>query len=174
MATTIPAGWGHGAREGVVVEFQLADGSVWVGNFEPGLGGVDDVRAHPSGSQVLVTAGGQLYSVNPTTREVVRLAPGVFGVWELSSPHRVLFNNQDLEFVCVGRSGVAWATSRISWDGFRDLRLDDETLWGEAWSPIEDRWLPFRVNLADGVTVGGSYSGPETTPPHDNLDDAPA
>ena len=169
MAKTIPAGWGHGAREGVVVEFQLADGSVWVGNFEPGSAGVDDVRANPFGSQVLLTASGQLYSVNPTTQEAVRLAPGVFGVWELSSPHRVLFNNQDLAFVCVGRDGVAWATSRISWDGFRNLRLSDETLQGEAWS-FEDRWLPFRVNLADGVTVGGSYSGPEMTFTYDDFD----
>ena len=38
MAKTIPAGWGHGAREGVVVEFQLTEGSVWVWNFPGELG----------------------------------------------------------------------------------------------------------------------------------------
>jgi hypothetical protein len=160
MAKTIPADWGHGAREGVVVEFQRADGSVWVGNFEPGPGGIDDVRTHPNGSDVLVTASGQLWSVNPTTQEAVRLAPAVFGVWDLSAPHRLLFNNQDLAFVCVGRDGVAWSTPRISWDGFRSLRFNADALEGEAWSPIDDRWLPFRVNLADGAVVGGSYSGP--------------
>ena len=56
MATTIPTGWGHGAHEGMVVEFERADGTVWVGNFEPGLGGADDVLTHPNGSDVLVVA----------------------------------------------------------------------------------------------------------------------
>ena len=108
--------------------FERPDGTSWVGNFEPGIGGIDDVRAHPGGSQVLVTARGQLYSVNPTTQEAVRLAPAVFGAWELAGPHRVLFNNQDLEFVCVGRAGVEGATPRISWDGFRRLVLYDDAI----------------------------------------------
>jgi hypothetical protein len=173
MAKTIPSGWGHGAREGVVVAFERPDGTGWVGNFEPGLGGIDDVRAHPDGSQVLVTAKGRLYRVNPTTQEAVRLAPAVFGAWELPAPHRVLFNNQDLDFVCVGRDGVAWATPRISWDGFRHLVLDHDAIEGEAWSPVEDRWLPFRVSLADGTVVGGSYSGPDMTINHDDFEKGP-
>jgi len=156
-AIPIPPGWGHGAREGMVVEFGPIDGSTWVGNFEPGIGGVDEVLAHPNGSEVMVAASGQLWRVNPTTQDAVRVAPAVFGMWTLSDPARVLINNQDLEFLCLGRDGLMWATSRISWDGFRNLRLDAEHIHGEAWSPVDDRWLPFRVNLANGGVVGGSY-----------------
>jgi hypothetical protein len=163
MAKTIPPGWGHGAREGLVVEFRPINRSVWVGNFEPGLGGIDDVLAHPNGSDVLVAARGQLWRVNPRTQEAARLAPAVFGMWALSDPRRLLINNQDLEFLCIGRDDLIWATSRISWGGFRNLRLDAATLDGEAWSPDGARWLPFRVNLADGTVVGGSYTGPAMT-----------
>ena len=165
MARTIPPGWGHGVREGVVVEFRPADGSAWVGNFEPGLGGMDDVLSHPNGSDVLVAASGQLWRVNSTRQEAVRLAPAVFGMWKLTDPPRVLVNNQDLEFLCIGRDGLMWATARISWDGFRNLRLDAVTLEGEAWSPHRERWLPFSVNLADGTVVGGSYTGPHDLRP---------
>ena len=158
LARTIPPGWGHGAREGLVVEFQRPDGSLWIGNFEPGLGGLDAVLTHPNGSDVLVAAEGQLWHVDAMTQEVVRLAPAVFATWELSDPPRRLFNNQDIEFLCVGREGVIWRTRRISWDGFRHVRLNDEVLEGEAWSPSDDRWLPFRVALADGRVAGGSVA----------------
>jgi hypothetical protein len=162
-AKTIPHEWGHGAREGLVVEFRRLDGSVWVGNFEPGLGGIDDVVADPNDTDVLVVAGGQLYRVSPDTQDAVRLAPAVFDLWQLRDPPRLLFNNQGLAFLCIGRDGLVWKTRRISWDGFRNLRFDCGRLEGEAWSPVEDRWLPFRVYLADGAVVGGSYAGPEMT-----------
>ena len=173
MAMTIPSGWGHGAREGLVVEFRLADGSAWVGNFEPGIGGIDDVVAHPNGTDVLVIASGQVWWVNPITRGAVRGAPWVNGLWTLAYPYRLLFNNQDLEFLCLDATGVAWATKRISWDGFRHLRLDDEVLEGEAWSP-PDHWSPFRVNLGDGTVVGGSYTGPDMRITHDDWELGPA
>jgi hypothetical protein len=98
----------------------------------------------------------------------------VFGVWVLSNPLRLLFNNQDLGFLCVGRDGLLWATQRISWDGFRNIRLGHEIVEGEAWSPLDDRWSPFRVNLADGSVVGGSYTGPEMTLDHEDFKQGPA
>ena len=55
-----------------------------------------------------------------------------------------------------------WHTPRISWDGFQNVRLEAEQLAGEAWSPVEDRWLPFSVDLETGRIDGGSYNGPET------------
>lgn len=154
---TIPPGWGHGFQEGVVVEFQKADGSTWLANFETGPNLVDDVVAHPNTRDVLVAAGGLLWSVNPTTEEATQLPSPVLGIWKLSDPPRLLFNQQDLGFFCVGADGVAWTTPRISWDGFRNLRLSDAAMEGEAWSAIDNRWESFRVNLIDGTLVGGAY-----------------
>lgn len=173
-ATTVPPGWGHGAREGAVVEFRGSDGSVWVGNFEPGFTGLDDVVAHPNGVDVLVVAGGRLFQVKPDSHDTVCVASAVTEMWPLADPPRLLFNNQGLAFFCIGWNGLVWATPRISWDGFRNLRLDGEVLEGEAWSPDGDRWSPFSVSVADGAVVGGTYSGPDMQFHYDQLERGPA
>lgn len=158
----------------MVVQFEPPDGPGWIGNFAPGVAGADDVLAHPNGTDVVVISTGQMWQVNPNTRDAVCLAAAVFGAWGLSDPPRLLINNQDLEFLCIGEVGLIWATHRISWDGFRRIRLGRETLEGEAWSPIDEQWLPFRVNLADGSVIGGSYNGPEMTFDHEGLKGGPA
>jgi len=163
MALTFPANWGQGAREGLVVEFQRSNESVWVGNFAPGLGGIDEVLAHPNGADVLVVSSGDLWRVNPRTQDAIWLASAVFGSWVISGPPRLVFSDQDVAFLCVGAEALLWATPRISWDGFRGIQVDHEVLRGEAWSPVDDNWSFFRVKLADGSVVGGSYTGPEMT-----------
>jgi hypothetical protein len=40
-------------------------------------------------------------------------------------------------------------------DGFRRLRLEGEHLTGEAWSPIEDGWVPFTLDVRTGRAEGG-------------------
>jgi hypothetical protein len=157
-AIAFPSEWGSRGHEGLVVEFVDTAGGAWVGNFCPGFGGIDDVRAHPNERDVLVISHGALWSVNPETRKADKIAPAVFGVWQLSDPERLVFNNQGLAFVCIGRTGVVWQTRRISWDGFDKLRFEADRLIGRAWSPIGDRWLPFSVDLKTGLVEGGSYS----------------
>lgn len=159
-AIGFPPEWGSLGREGLVVEFVPANGSVWVGNFRPGLGGIDAVRSHPNGREVLIMSSGALWSVDPETRTVEEMASAILGVWTVGSED-LLLNDQDLAFIRLGRVGVVWHTRRISWDGFDNLQLEEEKVIGEAWSPIEDRWLPFSVNLDTGIVDGGSYNGPE-------------
>jgi hypothetical protein len=43
----------------------------------------------------------------------------------------------------------------------RDLRIENDKILGQAWSPLDDREYPFAVNLATGSVEGGSYNGPE-------------
>ncbi len=58
------------------------------------------------------------------------------------------------------KSGMKWRSRRISWDGMQDLRIENETVLGLAWSPIDDRHHPFSVDLRTGAVDGGSYDGP--------------
>jgi hypothetical protein len=39
----------------------------------------------------------------------------------------------------------------------KDLEVRDEQLIGEAWSPLDDRWHDFKLDLNDGSAEGGSY-----------------
>jgi hypothetical protein len=52
---------------GTVVEFNSEEG-VWVGNFQPGLGGLQFAGLHPNGLDVVVIAAGDLWIVNPRKR----------------------------------------------------------------------------------------------------------
>lgn len=118
-------------REGLVVEFDRADGSTWIANFDDHGWGLDQVLVHPNGHDVLVLAGGSVWCVDPTTERTTKLAPFVVEMWKLENPPRVLFNNQGLWFMCVAPGGVAWTTRRISWDGFQHIRLTDTAPgWG--------------------------------------------
>ena len=160
-ATTVPTQWGAGAREGLVVEFAAGDADAWVGNFEPGPGGVDDVLSHPNGRDVLVISKGSLWIVNPESRTADEVASAVFDVWPVTNPDGYLLNNRGLGFLRLAADGVIWKSRRISWDGFSDLRLEGERLTGKAWSPVEGTWLPFELDVRSGSVEGGSYTGPE-------------
>jgi hypothetical protein len=158
-AIPFPSEWGRSGHEGLVMEFATDDGNKWVGNFGPGLGGIDDVRVHPNERDVLVTSTGALWQVSPESRMAEEIAPAVFGVWQVADG--LVHNHQDIAFTCLGKAGVLWHTRRISWDGFDKLRFEGERLTGQAWSPIEDGWLPFSVDLRTGAVDGGSCTGPE-------------
>jgi hypothetical protein len=160
-AIGFPPQWGTLGREGLVVEFTAEGGKSWVGNFRPGLGGLDDVRLHPNEHDFLVTSSGALWQVNPQAVSAEEIAAAVTDEWQLDESVDLLFNDQGVAFLRLGPSGVVWHTLRISWDGFREIRFESEALIGEAWSPIEDDWLPFTVDLKTGQVDGGSYSGPE-------------
>lgn len=158
-AVAFPDTWGRVAREGLVVEFVAADGAVWVGNFRPGLGGLDDVRQHPNGRDVLVISSDDVWTVDPTTREGVEIAGAADALWPISNPSGIVLSLQGLAFLRLDASGVLWRTRRISWDGFSQIELTDNRLMGVAWSPLDERWVPFSVNLATGRVQGGSYVG---------------
>ena len=109
----------------------------------------------------MVAAAGALWYVSPESRLAAEIAPAILDIWEIVESGDLLFNDQGLTFARLGRLGVIWHTERISWDGFQKVRLESDHLLGEAWSPHEERWYPFRVDLAKGQVDGGSYNGPE-------------
>jgi hypothetical protein len=152
---------GQGAhREGFVVRFTAPDGGSWVGNFQRGLSGFDDVRAHPNGRDVLVIAGGQGYIVDPVDRsQRAYFGAQIDTALRRDDPPMVIFGN-GLWFEAFDALGLRWRSSRISWDGMREAALHENQITGEAWSPLEDRWLPFTLDADTGTFVGGSYCGP--------------
>ncbi len=148
-------------REGYVVRFHPDASASWVGNFQPGVSSFEDVLPHPNGREFVVIAGGQGYVVDPNDRAKREY----FGVQieialEVPELSGVLFGN-GLWFEFLGPVGLQWRSRRISWDGMRAVRREGLRLFGEAWSPIEDCWLPFELDLCSGEFTGGSYNGPD-------------
>ncbi|QKK09389.1 MAG: hypothetical protein HND58_15305 [Planctomycetota bacterium] len=52
---------------------------------------------------------------------------------------------------------VSWRSSRISWDGFDDLRVDGHVLTGRAWDAPTDTFIPFEADLATRSIRGGPH-----------------
>ena len=157
LPTAFPPEWGHVGREGTVVEFNTEAGR-WVGNFQPGLGGLQFAGSHTNMLDVVVIAGGDMWIVNPGERTAVRMLPFFEAILEVHDPEGWVFSWGGLALARLGPKGLMWHTRRLSWDGFDQLRIVPGELSGLAWSPIDDKWYPFRVDLDTGVSTGGSYS----------------
>jgi hypothetical protein len=125
-------------REGLVVRFEPETGSPWVGNF--------------------VIAGGQGYIVHPENRQSTHLFGGaVMQTYRVVQPDLLVVGHQGIAFEAIGREGRVWHTPRLSWDGFRTVRIENGRIMGEAWNPIGGLWHEFEVDVATGRSSGGSY-----------------
>jgi hypothetical protein len=157
LAQPIPLQWGRRGSEGVVVEFTARDGERWVGNFQPGMGTLDDVLLHPDGRRVLIVAHGDLWAVDADSRTAELVLHDAFDVWRVEQPPGYIANWCGLAFVRIAAEGLRWQTRRLSWDGFREVVVGEVTLTGSAYTPIERRWEPFAVELSTGASRGGSF-----------------
>ena len=154
MAVPFPSAWV--GREGKVVEFHTAAGS-WVGNFRPGLGGIDAAHACPDGRHVLVVAAGDAWMVDAERQQANVILPAVDASMEVPGSSDLILSRQGLALVRLEGSRVIWHSRRISWDGFDDLRIEGARIVGQAFDPMKEAWVPFAVDLRTGASEGGSY-----------------
>jgi hypothetical protein len=144
-------------REGYVVRFFDSRGGDWVGNFQPGLGGINAVVEHPDGHRAIVISSGQGYIVDPDDRARREYLGGQVEVSIRVPDFGVILGN-GLWFEAVGVGGTLWASERISWDGMQGLTVEGRLLTGESWDPLTDSWVPFELDLATGKSRGGSFA----------------
>jgi hypothetical protein len=143
----------------LVVEFETETES-WVGNFEPGLHGIDLVSPHPNGQDVVVVASGDLWVVKPGGRTAhLCPPPAITAALDVYDPDGWVFSRQGLALARFGPEGLIWHTRRLSWDGFDQLEVADERVTGFAW--CLDAWLPFHVELSSGRSEGGCFINEE-------------
>jgi hypothetical protein len=145
-------------REGLVVRFNPASAGPWVGNFQRGATRYDSVLAHPDGRQVVIVAGGQGYVIDPETRsEMPCLMPPMINLAISMPEFNQIVLGTDLEFGVIRADGTGWKSARLSWDGITNVAISATTLTGEAYSPLDDAWHPFTLDLLTGESLGGSY-----------------
>ena len=173
-AVPCPLEWGQLGREGTVVSFCTRDGSTWIGNFRGGLGTETAVIRHPDGKRVLVIANGAMYEVDPEHPQPINeSACCVTGIWPVPSMKAILLARNHISLVLWTAHGRGWDTGRLSWDGFRNVRVDGERVEGEAWSAPDNSWPPFHVDLKTGEFWGGAVKLPDYGKPLNRLGSPP-
>lgn len=107
IAKAFPSEWGARGAEGVVVRFKSGEAD-WVGNFAPGFAGVTFAVLHPNGSDALVAAEGDLWSVNASLQSASRIFSAVVDALEVPGPRGWIFNMQGLALARSCRARFAY------------------------------------------------------------------
>jgi len=160
-AIPIPPDWGRLGREGTVVRFSGADGG-WIGNFQRGFMVATFALPHPDGFHVIVVSRGALWIVDPVARSAEELNSAIEEAWPVREPDGYVFSRQGIAFLRIGARGVLWHTRRISWDGFESVQIEAGGITGNAWDAVNNRWTPFKVDLATGAADGGGHAPTDT------------
>ena len=145
--------------EGYVVRFYKKDGTDWVANFVPGWSKTRGIF-ELTGSNLLILADGTCYVMDPeNTAPISVFGVGFSAVFELPDGRFVLQDQVNL--TVVEKDGSYRNSERISWDGFKDIKVEGTLIKGLCWTPIDktnDEWLPFTYDVATGVLTNGAFS----------------
>jgi hypothetical protein len=144
--------------EGFVVKFYADKMDSWIGNFQPGICAFNGAFLHPNRHDVLIVSGGQGYVIDPEARRLLRTIGGAIeAVYESETLRLLVLDQQGLAFQALGPADQVWHTRRLSWDGFRNVRIHESWIEGEGWDVVDERWTTFRVDLFTGRSSGGAY-----------------
>ena len=147
------------SSEGFVVRFFKDDGTDWVGNFKEGWTKLNKVFDFPEKKRIIVFAGGLGYIIDPNTEKPI----GNFGI-TISD----VFQSKNGSLICVDGIGVKildnangeiWESERVSWDGFKDLKFEDDIISGLTFDPTNSKkeWCEFSLNILTKEIKGGSF-----------------
>jgi len=157
MAVSFTENGAREHREGLVVRFYPDQSDPWIGNFLGGTAECTVVLDHPNGCDVLIVAKGDACIIDPEHRSVRdRIAGDVTAVIPLPLLTSVVFQGVT-DFTAIRADNSGWRSSRISWDGFRNIEVCKTESLGEAYTPIGDGWVPFCLNVLTGHCTDGIY-----------------
>jgi hypothetical protein len=144
-------------REGLVVRFYPKNSEPWVGNFLGGMTTCSVVLAHPNGTDIIVVVQGEVHIVDPDQRVLRRtFSRGIEEVIPILALNTIVFRSI-IDFESIAADNTGWRSARISWDGFRNINVSGTELWGEAYTPVQDAWVPFRLDLITGHCPNGIF-----------------
>lgn len=110
---------------------------------------------HPNSTDVIVVARGDACIVDPENRAVRdHIAGDVEQVIRAPSLELVVFRGMT-DFKAIKADNSGWRSPRISWDGLRNIKLRGSELFGEAYTPVQDAWVPFKLDILTGQCSDG-------------------
>ena len=111
----------------------------------------------PNPQQMCAIAGGYAYVIETNRPEQWMQIPyrPVTSVHAVGEQGLLLFASFHTLWA-LGAAGLAWETSRLSWEGVRVTAIDGRLLHGFGWDMATDAEVPFTVDLATGNHTGGA------------------
>ena len=144
--------------DGFVVRFFKTDGTDWVANFKPGWTDCSTVKHFTKTDRIIVIANGLGYIMNPNeTKPIQTFGISINTAIELKNGNLLI--SDDIGIEILNDTGIEWKSPRISWDGIKDLKINEEILTGISYDPMNDldEWSKFKVNLDTKEIEGGSF-----------------
>lgn len=146
------------SSEGFVVRFIRSDNTDWVANFKPGWTHCNAIFDFPGSENVIVVAGGQCYVMNPDFEKPLEVfAVTIDNAIQIDDSRIILTDGLHVRLIESG--GNLWCSPRISFDGIKDLKLNDKFLTGLAYNPMHNQhdWMPFTFDIQTRRLIKGSY-----------------
>ncbi|QHN04255.1 hypothetical protein FTO74_13460 [Granulicella sp. WH15] len=114
--------------------------------------------ACPNPGQLCAVAGGYAYLADTTAPSACTLLPlkPVTAVHPLPSHNLLLFMGFH-QLLAWGADGMAWQSSRLSWEGITLSHIEGDQLHGFGWNMLTDKEVPFTLDLRTGTHTGGGY-----------------
>ncbi|QHS61111.1 glycosyltransferase family protein [Chitinophaga agri] len=144
---------------GFPVQFFIADGTDWVGNFAPGDTNFDGVYSFRQSENILVIAGGSGYVIHPDSKTAVAsCGSDIENLFVLEDGRMVL--HQRMSLMVFETDGTCWKTARISWNGLKDVHVKGNVVSGLAMaygSNYDKQWVEFRYDIDSRILTGGGY-----------------
>lgn len=112
----------------------------------------------PRPEEICAVAGGYAYIIDTTHPERcthIALKP-VVEVRSLPEQNLLLFSGFHT-IVAWGEQGLAWQTTKLSWEGLRITGIEGNTLHGFGWNLMTDKEVAFSVDLLTGQHQGGGF-----------------
>lgn len=147
--------------EGFVVEFVTERSETWVGNFAKWNKRESSIHTELGSSAVVIVAGGAGYLVDADHQCLIReVGFDLQQLWFVADIGAIVTLN-GLWFEAFDADQTLWRSRRFSWDGTRNVNCSGAIVTGDAFDPMTDGWMPFRLDLTTGDVEGGSYNGPD-------------
>ncbi|MFC6645148.1 hypothetical protein ACFQBQ_06010 [Granulicella cerasi] len=148
-------------RGAMLVEVKPASGGTFLATCARGFESPSlpsGVWSCPNADAMLAVAGGYAYLIHmiepakclhveqrPVTEVLVAQDAGLI----------LLAGFQNI--VALNASGVAWTSARLTWEGITLGEVRDGSLHGTGWNMMDDRDVPFVLDLATGQHTGGGF-----------------
>jgi hypothetical protein len=142
-------------REGFVVRVIPDRTAPWVGNFQPGGGGISRVVSHPDGRTLLVISRGLAYPVDPESRSLVSPATEDC-IQEVCVLGEQLALVGWSELTLLGPESRRWKSPPVATDGIKDVRIEGATLLASGWNGLDEGWQPIEIDLRTGTVVASA------------------